>query len=62
MPPDFEEKVPVFGIPVRRDATVCAPDEIWIEGPTGEAVRVWLPSPAAVDPSVPDPGTPSTRD
>jgi hypothetical protein len=45
-PPDFPEKVPVsvFGIPVRVDATLCAPGEIWIEGPSGDAVRV-LPEP-----------------
>jgi len=35
----------LFGMPVRLDATLCAPDELWIEGPTGEAVRVW-PAPA----------------
>ena len=34
----------VVGIPVRLDATLCAPDEVWIEGPTGDAVRVWPPT------------------
>jgi hypothetical protein len=31
----------LLGHPVRLDATLCAPDEVWIEGPTGDAVRVW---------------------
>lgn len=45
--PDFDQETPLtlLGIPVRLDATLTAPDEIWIEGPTGDAVRVW-PEPA----------------
>lgn len=35
--------VTVFGIPVRLDGTVCAPGEVWLEAPNGEAVRVWPP-------------------
>lgn len=41
--PDFDQKEPLtlLGIPVRLDATLCEPDEIWIEGPRGDAVRIW---------------------
>lgn len=41
-----------FGdVPVRVDATLCDRDEIWLEGPTGEAVRVWPPPlPEKVEP------------
>jgi hypothetical protein len=35
----------LLGHPVRMDATLCAPEEVWIEGPQGDAVRVW-PEPA----------------
>lgn len=42
-PPDIDPTDPLrlYGMPVRLDATLCAPDEVWIEGPTGDAVRVW---------------------
>lgn len=33
--------VTMLGYPVRFDATLCAPEEVWIEGAKGDAVRVW---------------------
>lgn len=38
-----EEPTAVFGMPVRYDATLCAPGEVWIERSDGTAVRVWPP-------------------
>jgi len=48
--PDLDQKEPLtlLGIPVRIDGTLCAPDEVWIEGPTGDAIRVW-PAPEKPD-------------
>lgn len=39
--PTAVEPQTLFGVPVRIDATLCENGELWIEGPTGEAVRVW---------------------
>lgn len=40
---DDDKPLTLLGIPVRLDSTLCDPDEIWLEGPTGEVVRVTPP-------------------
>lgn len=32
--------VTILGIPVRVDATLCEPDEVWVEAPGGTAIRI----------------------
>ena len=43
-PPPDDPPPTVFGVPIRVDATLADPGEIWLEQPDGEAVRVWPPS------------------
>lgn len=43
-PPD-DTTLDICGIPIRLDATLAAPGELWLERHDGEAVRVWPPTP-----------------
>lgn len=45
-PPDVETPIEICGIPVRVDATLAAPGEIWLERHDGDAVRIWPPTPS----------------
>lgn len=42
------EPLMLLNVPVRLDATLCDPGEVWLEGPDGKAVRVWPPQPTEV--------------
>lgn len=36
-----EQSVIFADLPVRLDATLCEPGEIWLEQPDGEVERIW---------------------
>jgi hypothetical protein len=44
-----DKPVTFMGIPVCFDSTVCAPGEMWLQGPDGTAVRVWPDEPLPED-------------
>lgn len=51
-----------FDIPVRLDATLCAPGEVWLESPAGDAVRIWADDPEEPVGNRRPPPTPEERE
>lgn len=38
-----EKRQTILGIPVRSDATLCDPNEVWFGQPDGTVTRIWPP-------------------